>query len=75
LVIGPRSLSNPNLLFELGVAAASDRPVIAIIGSSTPEVLSSFVTKFANIHQVRTDDAATAADELERVAEHIKGKA
>ena len=70
VVIGRRSLHNPNVMFELGVAAATERPVIPIIlsSSSTPDLL----TNLAHIHQIRTDDVQTAADELKRVAEHFK---
>jgi TIR domain len=65
LVVGSRTLSNPNVMFELGVASASGRPVVPIIRSSasTPELL----TGLAHIQQIRTDDVQTAADELIRI--------
>jgi hypothetical protein len=65
LVVGSRTLSNPNVMFELGVASASGRPVIPIIlsSASTLELLPSL----AHIQQVRTDDVQTAADQLERI--------
>ena len=73
IVIGRRALSNSNVMFELGVASATGRPVIPIIlsSASAPDLL----TGLANIHQVRTDDVQTAADELKRVAEQSKRSA
>ena len=73
LVIGRHTLSNPNVMFELGVASATERPVIPIILSSgsSPDLF----TKLAHIHQIRTDDVQIAADELKRVAEHFKRSA
>jgi len=57
-------------MFELGVAAATERPVVPIILStgSSPDLL----TNLAHIHQIRTDDVQVAAKELKRVAEHFK---
>jgi nucleoside 2-deoxyribosyltransferase len=73
LVIGQRGLTDPNVMFEVGVAAATERPLIPIIlkSGSSPELLA----KFAHIHQIRTDDIEEAADELKRVAEHFKRNA
>jgi hypothetical protein len=70
LVVGRQGLSDPNVMFEVGVAAATERPLIPIILSSgtSPELLASF----AHIHQIRTDDVEEAANELKRVAEHFK---
>jgi hypothetical protein len=73
LVVGNRSLSNPNVMFEFGIAAASGRPVVPIIlsSSSTPEL----PTSLAQIYQIRTDNVQTAVDELVRVAERFRRKA
>jgi nucleoside 2-deoxyribosyltransferase len=73
VVIGKRRLASPDVMFEIGVAAATGRPVIPIIlqEAATPDLLSGF----AHIQTVRTDDPEHAADELKRVADDIARKA
>ena len=72
VVIGKRGLGSPEVMFELGVAAASNRPVIPIIlgDAATPRLLTSL----ARIHVVRSADPEAAAVELKRVVTQIKGE-
>ncbi len=62
LVAGHGSIGDPNILFELGAAAAAGIPVIPIIFPSgeTPDLLS----KWSHIVTLRVPDPQTAAEKL-----------
>jgi hypothetical protein len=62
LVVGHGSIGDPNILFEMGAAAASGIPIVPVIflSGETPDLLS----KWSHIVTVRASDAQDGAKKL-----------